>query len=347
MRLRKLAIVAGAALPLVLTACGGGSDSDDSASSSGSSQQLTSMKVMMFPAVAYRLPVVVAEEKGLFAEHGVKIEIVPQPNNLQGVQALEATGSQAGQVSTTTLAQAFQAGSKVKLYCGGLPHVMSTMLAPADSDLPSIESGASAEQVLKSFEGKKIGVQTPVGSGFQMLLDAALKDAGVDTSKVTWVNVGGANQVTQAALQNGDVDVAQASPPGTQTLVENKVAKPLIYMPDNSEIYGDLYGSGWAGPADWLEKNPEAAKGFCDATAEALTYINDPANKDEVLALSMKDTGVTDKAVAEAVLETYKEYSADLPVESLAKSFAKYQELGITKPAPAVTTDALVDTVGR
>ena len=342
MRLRKFMIVAGvSAMPLAIAACGGG----DSSQAGG--EDAAQMKVMMFPSVAYRLPVVVAQEKGMFEDHGVEIEIVPQPNNLQGIQALEATQSQAGQMSATTLAQGFQAGSDVKFFCGGVPHVMSSMLAPVDSDLPSVEGGATPDEVLKSFEGKKVGVQTPVGTGFQMLLAAALEEAGVDVDKVTWVNVGGSNQVTQAALQNGDVDVAQASPPGTQTLVENGVAKNLIYMPEGTAIYGDLYGSGWAGPTEWLEENPETAKAFCDATAEALDYINDPANKDEVLAISKEDTGVTDDNVAEAVLETYADYSADLPMDTLESSFKKYEELGIVKPSPEVTTDALVDTVGR
>ena len=343
MKSTKLAIVAGVtALPLTLAACGG-----DDASGAGGGGDAGSMKVMMFPSVAYRLPVVVADQKGMFDDQGVEIEIVPQPNNLQGIQALEATKSQAGQMSATTLAQGYQAGSEVKYFCGTLPHVMSSMLAPVDSDLPSVEDGASPDEVLKSFEGRKIGVQTPVGTGFQMLLAAALEDAGADPDKVTWVNVGGSNQVTQAALQNGDVDVAQASPPGTQTLVENGVAKSLIYMPEGTEIYGDLYGSGWAGPTEWLDENPDTAKAFCDATAEAMEFINDPANREEVLSISMKDTGVTDKAVAEAVLDTYQEYSADLPVDDLQQTFDKYLDLGIVKSSPEVTTDALVDTVGR
>lgn len=342
MRLSRFLVVAGASiLPFSLAACAG----DDAAG--GGDSELATMKVMMFPSVAYRLPVVVADQKGIFEDHGVRIEVVPQPNNLQGIQALEATSSQAGQMSATTLAQGFQAGSKVKFFCGGLPHVMSSMVAPAGSKLPSVEDGASVDEVLKSFEGKKVGVQTPVGTGFQMLLAAALKEAGVDVDKVTWINVGGSNQVTQAALQNGSVDVAQTSPPGTQTLVENGIAEQLVYMPEESEIYRDLYGSGWAGPADWLEENPDTAKAFCDATAEALDYINDPANKDEVLAISMKDTGVTDKAVAEAVLDTYKGYSADLPIDGLDATFEKYAELGIVKPKPEVTTDALVATLGR
>lgn len=303
------------------------------------------MQVMMFPSVAYRLPVMVAQEKGFFDDADVKIDIVAQPNNLQGIQALEATKSQAGMVSATTFAQGVQAGSDVKMFCGGLRYAQSSLIAEAGSDLPSIEDGATPEEVLHALEGKKVGAQTPTGSGFQLLLQAAFAEAGVED--ITWVNVGGSNSVTQASLQNGSVDAAQSSPPGTQTLEENGVAKVLMYMPENTSIYRDLYGSGWVGPTSWLEENEETAKAFCDATAEAVAYINDEANRDEVREIFMADTGVNDVAVADAVLETYVDYSADVPVDVMAASFAKYEELGITKPEPALDAEELVDPVGR
>ncbi|WP_235736663.1 ABC transporter substrate-binding protein [Nocardioides alcanivorans] len=303
------------------------------------------MQVMMFPGVAYRLPVMVAQEKGFFDDADVKIDIIAQPNNLQGIQAIEATKSQAGMMSATTFAQGVQAGSDVKMFCGGIRYAQSAIIATADSELPSVDDGATPEEVLKALDGKKVGAQTPAGSGFQMLLEAAFDEAGV--KDITWVNVGGSNSVTQASLQNGDVDAAQASPPGTQTLEENGVSKTLIYMPEHTSIYRDLYGSGWVGPTKWLDDNPETAKSFCDATAKALDYIADEANHDEVRAIFMKDTGVNDETVADAVLATYVDYSADVPVDVLEASFAKYEELGITKPEPALDATELVDTVGR
>ena len=333
--MKKLtALVGAAALAAGLSACG---SSDSSAGS---------MQVMMFPGVAYRLPVVVAQEKGFFEDRGVKIDIIAQPNNLQGVQAIEATKSHAGLMSTATLAQGVQAGSKVQAFCGGLEVTQSSIVAPADTTLPSVHDGATAEQVFSAIDGLKVGAQTPVGSGFQVMFDSALKEGGA--TNLTWVNVGGSNSVTQASLENGSVDVAQSSPSGTQQLVETGVAKELVYLPDSSELYGQMYGSPWVGPTAWLKDNAETAKGFCDATAEALAFIQDPQNHDEVLKISMADSGITDEKVAAAVLETYgKGYSADLSTDVLQKTFDKYVELGIVKPEPALDASQLVNTVGR
>lgn len=333
------ALSAAAILACGLTACGG-----DSAS--GGDNDGKSMQVMMFPGVAYRLPVVVAQEKGFFDDEGLSLKVIGQPNNLQGIQALEATKSQAGMMSTTTFAQGVQAGSDVSMFCGGLRYAQSSLIAPADSDLPSVAEGATPEEVLQALAGLKVGAQTPVGTGFQLMLAEALNEAGV--TDATWVNVGGSNSVTQASLQNDSVDVAQASPPGTQTLVENGVAKELIYLPDHSAIYKDTYGSGWVGPADWVEENADTAKAFCDATAAGLEYILDEANHDEVRDIFMKDTGVDNEEVADAALATYaKGYSADLPVDVIQASFDQYADLGITTPEPKLDATDLVDSVGR
>lgn len=333
---RLSALVGATAVAVSLAACG----SSDSSASTGS------MQVMMFPSVAYRLPVIVAQEKGFFEDQGVEINIIAQPNNLQGVQALEATKSQAGMMSTSTFAQGVQAGSQVQAFCGGLDVTQTSIVAPADSTLPSVQDGATPEEVLSAIQGLKVGAQTPVGSGFQMMLEEALTEGGA--SNVTWVNIGGSNSVTQASLQNGSVDVAQSSPSGTQQLVETGVAKELIYLPDSSELYGQMYGSPWVGPTAWLNENPETAKGFCDGTAAGLAFIQDPANHDEVLRISMKDSGISDEKVAEAVLETYKQgYSADLSPEVIQQTFDRFIELGIVNPEPPLNASELVNTVGR
>ncbi|MFE0748929.1 ABC transporter substrate-binding protein [Gordonia sp. NPDC058843] len=334
---KKLTAIAGtAAVAVGIAACGSG----------GSSGDAGSMQVMMFPSVAYRLPVIVAQEKGFFTDEGVTINVIAQPNNLQGIQALEATKSHAGLMGTSTFAQGIQAGSQVQAFCGGIDVTQSSIVAPAGSPLPSVSEGASPDEVFAAIKGRKVGAQTPVGSGFQVMLDGALAEGGA--TDLTWVNVGGSNSVTQASLQNGSVDVAQSSPSGTQQLVGTGSAKELIYLPDHSELYGQMYGSPWVGPTAWLRDNPDTAKGFCNATATALEYIKDPANRDEVRQISMKDSGITDEKVADAVLATYERgYSADLAADVIQRTFDKYVELGIVKPEPPLDASELVNTVGR
>ncbi|MFE0748903.1 ABC transporter substrate-binding protein [Gordonia sp. NPDC058843] len=338
MKLKKAAALAATlTMACSVAACGG------SPTSSGSTA--SEMQVMLYPALAYRLPVLIAQERGFFEEAGLSVNVVAQPNNLQGAQALTATKSQAGQVGTATFAQGVQGGSDVQAFCGGITVTQSSIVAAADTDLPAVADGATPEAVFDALSGRKIGAQTPVGSGFQIMLDAALTEGGA--SDLTWVNIGGSNSVTQASLQNGSIEVAQSNPSGTQALVESGAAKELIYLPDHSELYGELYGSPWIAPTEWLRNNGETARSFCDATATALEFILDPANRDEARQILIRDSGISDPAIADAVLETYGEYSSDISPDAIQRTFDRYTELGITKPEPELDAGELVNTVGR
>jgi ABC-type nitrate/sulfonate/bicarbonate transport system substrate-binding protein len=294
---------------------------------------------MEFSGQSYRVPVAIAQQQGFFKTAGINLSTVEQPANLQGAQALTATHSQVGVLSTGTFTQGFQAGIPLKLFCGGINVLQTSLVALPDSNLPTSSDGKNWQKVLQALDGKTIGIQTPVGSGLQLVFAAALKEAGV--TKVNYVNLGGAPTAIQAALQNHSVDVAQANPPGAQTLLANKVAKQLIYMPQGPSAYKDNYGSGFAAPNDWLSSNPDAAKSFCSAIDKANAFIADSKNADKVAQVVTTETGVPAN-VAKDVVPTFKDFSAKLDTARLQKTFDNYTQLGILKPEPKVTTDALV-----
>lgn len=332
--------IAGLALTLLVlagtAACGGEADGTDDTTDDG----LTTVSVMMFPGQAYRLPVVLAEEEGFFADRDIKLEVVDQPNGITGMQGMEATKAEVGHLSLSTVVQGWQAGSDIPFFCGGIGVTQTTLMADTDSDLPSTAEGASWEEVLQALEGKKIGIQTPVGSGLQLLFAEALAEAGVED--VTYVNLGGTPTTTKAALENGSIDVAQINPPGTQLLESEGYGKPLIYMPEGPSAYQDYYGSALVAPREWLESEPETAAAFCDATQEALDFIADPANAEASAALLAEDTGVPAEAAALVVENAYPDFTTELPEETLTQTFDAYVDLEVAKPDPAPTYDELV-----
>jgi len=331
------ASAAALALCLAATACSGGGSQTAEDSADTATEHV---RVMMFPSQAYRLPVIVAEEEGMFEERGIDLEIVEQPTNLQGMQGLEATDSDVGQVSATTLVQGWQAGSEGVFFCGGINYIQTTLMAAPDSDLPSTEEGATWQEVLKALEGKKIGIQTPVGSGVQLLFAEALAEAGVED--VTYVNVSAGSTTALAALENGSVDVIQISPTGTQYALDSGAGKPLVYLPEGPSAYKDLYGSAWVAPNEFVEERPETAAAFCDAVGEALEFIRDDANKEAAAKILADDTGVSPQ-VAELVLDqVYDDFSTELDEETLTRTFETYVELGIAEAEPKPTFDSLV-----
>ncbi|WP_433496601.1 ABC transporter substrate-binding protein [Sphaerimonospora sp. CA-214678] len=332
--------LASIALLLTATAAACGGDSDDTSTAAQATGGTETVRVMMYPAQSYRLPVMIAQQQGMFEKRGINIEITEQPANLQGMQGLTATKSDVGIVTVGTLGQGWQAGAKGAFFCGGIKVLQTTLMAPADSTLPSTAEGATWQEVLQALKGKKIGIQTPVGSGLQKIFAAALEEAGV--TDVTYVNLGGGSSAAIAALGNGSVDVAQLNPTGTQFVLDAKSGKPLLYMSEGPTTYKEYYGSGWVGSAEFLQQKPAAAKAFCDVIDDALGFIRDSANRETTLDMLVKDTGITEP-VAELVLDqTYGDFSTELPKDTLDTTFDAYVKLGVLEAEPKPSYDSLV-----
>lgn len=331
---------------LALASCGSDDESGSGAADDGGSgSDLTPVRVMMLPSQVYRLPAVVAKDRGIFESHGLDVEFVQQPTALQGAQGLTATEAQVGQLSVTTLAQGWQSGEEVAFFCGGLDFIQTTLLAAPDSDLPSTEDGDSWQDVLKSLEGKKIGIQTPVGSGVQLLFAAALKEVGVED--VTYVNIGTDMKIVSASLGNGSVDVAQASPPVVQNLLASDEAKRLVYLPEGPNAYSQNYGSGWTAPDSWLEEDPEAAAAFCDSVEEGLAFIKDPDNLEAAAGLLVEDTGVPAEVAEQVITDgVYNNFSTVMDPDVVQETLDMYVKLGIVQPEPKPTADELVKQAG-
>ena len=310
-------------------------------SSSGADEKLVPVKMMLFQGQAYRLPIVVADKEGIFADHGIDVELIDQPSGLTGGQSMKATKADVSHISAATLLPAWQAGDEFPYFCGGIDVLQTSLVAATNSDLPSTEAGASWEEVLQSLEGKKIGIQTPVGSGLQLLFAEALASAGV--TDVTYVNMGATTTTVKAALENGSIDVAQINPPGTQMLEAAGYGKRLVYLPDGPSVYADYWGSGLVAQREWLEQEPRVAAAFCDATQEALDFITDSANVEASAKMLSEDTGIPMDASKLVVENVYSDFSAELPAEStLTRTLDGYVDLGIIKPNPMPAFNELV-----
>jgi ABC-type nitrate/sulfonate/bicarbonate transport system substrate-binding protein len=308
----------------------------------GGGEELQTVQAMTFPGQAYRGPILVATDQGFFADRGIQVETVPQPANVSGIQGLEATGSNVGYFSVPTLTQAVQAGTDVVFICGGISVYEPSLMAAADSELPSVDDGATADEVfaaLAELDDVKIGVQTPIGSGLQLFSQQAFENHGVEGA--TYIATGTQGPIILAALDNGDVDVAMVSPTATQQMLVDGTVKRLMYMPaEVPEL--QLYGSGIGALRAWAEENPELARGYCDAIAEATEFILDPANADVVDPILMEDAGISQEVVALVKEESYPEYSIDIPQDVYNETVQVYIDLGVMEPEPPIDFAATV-----
>lgn len=345
---RVVAVVA--ASGLVLTACGDGGDeqasstTDDGADENGTGDddaqaELEVVQVMAYPGQSYRIPMLVAQQEGIFADRGITIEVVDQPGNITGTQGLVATESQVGYVAVPTLAQGWQAGEEVAFFCGGIQVTETSLFALPDSQLPAIDDGASADDVLAALNGATVGVQTPIGSGLQLYFEAAMGNVGI--TDLEFVNTGVELPIVLASLEAGDVTVVQANPVSTQVFEHTGDAKELIYLPDHLDAYR-LYGSAIVGDAQWLEEQPDLAAAYCEGIDEALAFIGDAANAEVVEQIMVDDLGI-EPDVATLVRErSFPEYSTEIPEDVFNDTIDFYTELGVIQPDPKPTYEDLV-----
>jgi ABC-type nitrate/sulfonate/bicarbonate transport system substrate-binding protein len=227
--------------------------------------------------------------------------------------------------------------------CGGYQVNPASIVAPVGSDLPSVDDGATWEEVLKSFKGKTIGIPTPLGTGTANLMVGTLASVGLQDGDYTLVNIG-TGATAQAAIVAGQVDAANVITPNGETMVAGGIAKELLYMPDGPKSFA-LIGGAWEARRSWVEQNPEVAKGFCEAMAKAYDYVQDDANKDEVNDLIRGIVGETNDVGIEA-LDLIRGRAASLNADITEEQFETTQstliDLGIVDGAtPVEYTDAV------
>jgi ABC-type nitrate/sulfonate/bicarbonate transport system substrate-binding protein len=166
----------------------------------------------------------------------------------------------------------------------GIPLV--TILADAqtlDYLLVSVPSITDPKQL--ETDGK-MGINQPGDLG-ATVADQCLKFAGVDVTKVEFVQVGGTG-ARMAALVAGAQDpgalTIHAAPAHAAEALAAQREGGLNVLANCGEQIGSFLQTGATVTQDFLDKNPNLAQHFVDAYLDALRWAED--NKDEYIELS-------------------------------------------------------------
>lgn len=246
----KLAVAAAAAgLALALSACG----SPQSPSVDGPTEEIK-LSLDWSTYVAYHAPIVLAQERGIFAKHGLKVA-----DSLTGgsKDAVLATGTNQADIAWADLSTA--ASSMLS----GLPiKAVATVQDKNASGLTVLE-GTKLDSA-KDAAGFRIG-STPGGSD-STLVGAFLKKNNIPESEVTIVNLPANGKF--AALMTGKVDAisGQVYYYVSSAANEGKAAHGKSY----SEMNTDTLDHGFVASNDFIAKHPGAIQKFLAAYQEAL-----------------------------------------------------------------------------
>ncbi len=228
----------------------------------------------------------IAEQEGYFAEEGIELEITNFPTGISLSQALTGGSVDIG-VMGAAIAN-FPARGQGKLF----------LLNNLETDIHQVwaADGSGIESV-DDLRGRTIATTT--GSAGDVVLQAALDEAGLDRSEVDVVNLEMPSVAN--ALITGAVDAASIWAPFDQQIIENAPGATMIATSGqlNSPIAG-----GWVANNNYFVHNQAVLEGVVAAWQRAnADIIADPEGSLDVVCPIIVDV-MTDEVCRDIYFKT-------------------------------------------
>lgn len=322
------AIVVAIAAATTLAGCGGGS-----AGSSTTEDALTTVQIGRAPAFP-QFPLYVAEEKGFWADGGIKAEFVgigsgPEQTAAQVSGALDIVDN-----VPNNLLPVIDKGVDLKAFSVSTKASQFDIIVSKDYALTAKQGDWKG--VMQDLKGSKVGVIAR-GTGAEDIARTLFKEAGVDPEAQTYIGTG-LPPTTIAAMQNKQIDMAITIEPGIAQAVQSGLAVAPFSI-RAGEAPESLKWPGVVGTvtSKFAAENPEVLGRYIGVMETTLAWIRDPANKDETIALLKKSLSVppeTADALYAKGLETFADHVAftDKDIAALGVAATWVKDMGkVTK----------------
>lgn len=330
---RTVAIVILAATVAAVAGCGGSDNSDKSNNSSAKPLEkvtyLTSFGNFGRDAYAW-----VAKEKGFFADAGFEVDIKPGGGTGDNITKVEAGAAMFTPVDLTGLLLA--RGN------GGAKGVVTVAAVQQNTMAAIISLEGNQITTPKDLEGKTLA-DSP-SSVVRNLFPTYAKLAGVDATKVKWVNGQPANLI--GLLAGGTVaGIGQfvVGKPTVESVAKGEKAVVLPY----SDVMSDLYGNVLVTSTKIAKENPETVKRFTAALIKGLVYsIDNPKESGEILQRNVSAAAAAPAAAEAELMAAFVRPAGSgaaagtIDTDRVARSIAILQDAGAI-PA-GLTPDQLI-----
>lgn len=218
--------------------------------------------VVKYANIQWFDPVYVADEKGWFAEEGLRIQWVGELPAGQLVSAVANGSIDFANRHTPLVLTTIAGGGKVKIIASGAqttadhPH-MKYLVLPA-STLASI----------RDFRGRKVGINS-FGACAEYVLREYLRRNGLD-SGVEFVVVPDANQ--EQALKQGLIDVAVMHSPYYEKVVKTGAAREVF---NDTAVDNGISGMlPYFANTAFIARHPDVVRKFVSVLARAADWTN-------------------------------------------------------------------------
>lgn len=293
-----------AAAALILSGCtdsAAGPGTEPSADPSASAE-LTPIRVAALP-IAESGALWAAMDEGIFADHGLEIEVVPAQGGAQAIPALTNGDIDfaIGQPFGPFRANLADLGVVI------ISNYASSLPASAGKDVNAVVSlGDSGITGPADLAGKRVSVNS-LGAAGDVTIMKAVEDAGGDPSTIEFVEV--AFPDVQAQLEAGAIDAGWVPDPFMSIIAGaggNIVVYPYQATIPGLELLTNITTQ------KMIDEQPDLVTNYAAAMAEALAWASE--NEDAVRAAIAKNMDIPEQAAAGITLPVF---TADLNVDNL------------------------------
>jgi len=245
------------------------------------------VNLIVFPG-GFNWPIWVAQEKGLFAKNGIQVNVTPTPSSVFQLTNLIDGKFDIAMTAIDNLI-AYREGQ------GEAPKLGPDLFAFMGGDNGFLRLVSVPE--VKSFDdlrGKTLSVDA-LTTGYAFVLLEMLERKGLMKDRdYTTVSAGGVLQRFQALMEKKHAGTLLLSPFEVQAEQRgfNRLANAI-------DVLGRYQGLVGGARKSWTEANRDAVVGYIRAFSGAVDWLYDPRNKDEAIAIFLKNLPQANAQAAE------------------------------------------------
>lgn len=234
------------------------------------------LELITFPG-GFNWPVWVAQDKGLFAKHGVAVKVTPTPNSVFQLTNLIDGKFDLAITAIDNLIAYREGQGEVDKPGPDLVAVMG-----GDNGFLRLTSVPEVKSIAE-LRGKTVSVDART-TGYAFVLFEILDRSGLREPAYKVERAGGVLQRFQALLEKKHDATLLLSPFEVQAQ-----ARGFNVLADAVKVIGPYQGLVLGTRKPWAEANRGAVVGFIRAYAEAVEWLYDPANRAEALQIFVRN----------------------------------------------------------
>lgn len=289
-----------AAFALIAAGCGGGEPAAEPAEGAGTEQDAAAGDTASedeaaggdLEEVIVSMPVVppnfvmiqpwIAEEQGFYEKFGVPVEIISLETGIAALRGAQAGSADVGAAPTPALIAANAEGAVVKGYYTYSPGLEAQMVVTEDV------------QSCEDLEGKVLGVDE-VGGFAEVLTRAVYSSCGLTQDDVQYQSFPGAEgqAMAQGQAASGVLHIDEA-----ENIMRQFPEAGLHVLANLWETVPLWHYAAYASPQEILDTKRDSIVAFTAGNICSTRYMQDTANKDDVVAFAADLTEVPEDIVA-------------------------------------------------